>query len=198
MMNAPFDTRMHGIVEFWKFLLRRGAPACNYEQRLWRDQTAVPARVSRILMLLLIVTSFVEVRIRFGSQPIVSMAGAAVLIVLAVQIVSAALFFFIPKLTLRTKRAWREELAGGGRDVGDEKSLSRDLVGVTGLLLTLYFALAIHLLLRQGLGVSGGSVAGQIAAFAPFLTGGLAVGEILAIIYYYSRRRKLRRPSIQS
>jgi hypothetical protein len=110
-------------------------------------------------------------------------ASAAPLL-FAIQLLTSVIFFLVPYFP--------ESVHFGSRRLTDYapdqleriKPLLGDMIGLMGLLMALYFTVNVHLLIAQALAPSPREAVRAIVSAAPWLTGGLLVGETFIIFYY--------------
>ena len=143
---------------------------------------------SRILTIGLALYSFLQVRATTTAQNVPhAPAGTAAQVLFAVQLLTGILFFLIPYFPASVHFGSRRLADYSPEQLERIEPLLREMLALMGVFFALYFALNIHLLIRQALSSSPRDAAHAIVVIVPWLTGGLLVSET-AIIFYYLRR----------
>ncbi|MFZ3331068.1 MAG: hypothetical protein WA197_10595 [Candidatus Acidiferrales bacterium] len=142
---------------------------------------------SRILTIGLALYSFLQVRAITPQNVPPAPAGIAAQVLFAVQLLTGILFSLIPYFP-ESVHFGSHRLADFSREQLERiQPLLLEMLALMGVFFALYFAVNIHLLIRQALSSSPRDAAHAIVAIMPWLTGGLVVSET-AIIFCYLRR----------
>lgn len=139
----------------------------------------------RILMIALAVYSYFQVRAPLPQNALHIAAVAPLLF--ASQLLTSLLFFLVPYFPESVHFGSRRLADYAPKQLERIQPLLRDMAGLMGLLMALYFAVNVHLLIEQALSPSPRDAARAIVSAVPWLTGVLIAGETI-IIFYYLRR----------
>lgn len=145
------------------------------------------ALASRVLMIGLAVYSYFQIRANLPENLPGTPAGTAAKLLFGIQLAVILIFFIVP--------FFPESIHFGSRRLSDYAPqrleqimpMVKDMLGLMGLLMTLYFAVNVHLLLVQAHSREPRLTARSIAATQPWLIGALVVGEAGVTLYYLRR-----------
>ncbi len=145
------------------------------------------ALTSRILMILLAVYSYFQIKPNLSQSLPAVPAAMAPKMLFVIQLFVTFLFFIIP--------FFPESIHFGSRRLSDYSAkqlecvtpLVKDLLSLMGMLMALYFAVNVHLFAGQVNSPDPRAAARSLVALESWLVGALLVGETALIIYYLRR-----------
>jgi hypothetical protein len=137
----------------------------------------LPARISRLLTVLVVLASFWMVNNHAAS-------GAMSRLLLALEVLIASLFLLLHYFPDAVHLGWRRVRDFPPRQQLRAEALLQDALGLMGLLFAVFFAGRIRLILLQAPAAQASEAARVTSAW---LTGGLVIGELLIVLYYQGR-----------
>jgi len=149
--------------------------------------TLMLAVASRIAMIALAIYSYFEIKGGLSGDAPGGPAASAARILFAIQLLTTLIMFIVP--------FFPESIHFGSRRLSDSspKELERitplvkDMLGLMGVLMALYFAANVHLFVAQAASRQQREAVRAIVALEPWLVGGLLIGEAVLIFYYLRR-----------
>jgi TRAP-type C4-dicarboxylate transport system permease small subunit len=145
------------------------------------------ALASRILMIALAGYSYSQIRTYLPNNPSAAPAGIGSKLLFGIQLLVTLVFFIAP--------FFPESIHFGSRCLSDYAPgqlerimpMVKDMLGLMGLLMTLYFSLNVRLSVVQARSAEPRKAARSIVAAQPWLIGTLLVGEAVITLYYLRR-----------
>jgi hypothetical protein len=139
----------------------------------------LPARVSRLLMVVVVLASYWMVHNALG--------GTMSRLLLALQVLIACLILLLHYFPDAIHLGWRRVRDFPPRQQPRAQALLQDALGLMGLLFALFFAGRIRLTILQAQAADPVEAAQRARVTSAWLTGALVIGELLVVLYYQGR-----------